>query len=396
MKTANVLALCLSTLLSLTSCDQQDLRPPQDGEQNTVVTATESKAIIGSDNRESTDYIAYVNRDYTKRVGQLLTKVFLDETRYRYSICTATVIGRRYIITAAHCAFDEDGELLKDQFFYPGIRKENTSPNSKYRVNKVYMPQNYRAGSVDPENDMAVMELDLDSMNAPAGSYVGTMGYWGNDDFNNERVLTLGYPGDKRLSTQYFETDCYSNIRSGKELTLDCDVITGQSGSPILIYHKGLKEHFVAGVITSSGSYTNYGSHMNKEREKIIKQIIAGTYHPQNFTEKWRTLSVRKSNLVKVFVKNTCSGQDLYVAYRYKNLDDEWSTEGFKVLKYGEDIEFFNTRNGVYYLGVTRKNGNFLTTRDTTKYLPAHGGDVPLQKFHKTEFGVYTHNYYCR
>ncbi len=398
MKT-NALSLSILALVTMTAC-QQEVAPPTEESQATEIATAESKIIIGADNRRSTDQLT--QRNYVRKVGQLLTHYPTGRNRSKISACSATAINNDYIITAAHCAFNEDGKLHENQYFYPGINEKDTSPNGKFKVSKVYMPSMYNAGDSHPEYDIAIMKVENNSSGKSLGSVVGTFGYWGKDEYPSGEVFTIGYPSDKPDSKQYYQAGCEAiqHNYSSNVLSLDCDVIKGQSGSPILVYSDEHQNYYVHGVVTSESTHTNYGTALSQERGKIIRHIVNGTfqsesYKSDNFLESWKSYDYKAPKRVDVFVKNNCSSRDLYIATRYKTLDDEWVTEGYAVIKPHKEYRMFSSGNGIYYIQATSKQGKTITRKDTYHYLEAQRDTVPLQKYQVNKYGLFSHSYGC-
>lgn len=394
-------SLTFIPFLSLTMLLSCEGGPQTQGE----LTVVSGKGIIGQDDRQSTSQIGYVRRDFINRVGQLITRDGLsdhEEGRRSYASCTASLVAKNFIITAAHCAFDKDYEYYKDQFFYPGIQKEYNNPNGKFRVKRVFMPLDFDIANPSSATDIAIMELDKNQNGDSAGSKVGTLGYWGKELFPDGPVITVGYPGDKEDHTQHFQDDCrsYGDSWTENRLRVDCDIFQGQSGSPIFVYSKEYESYYIHGVVTSESPSINFGSHLSKERMQIIKHIIMGAfnsdaYHSQNFQERWVSHTPPKSDIINVFVKNTCSNQDLYLAIRSKKLNGEWITDGYFTLRPFQEKRYIKTTNGIYYLSARRKNGRRHTANDISKYLPKQGENIPFQKFNSRTFGYKTHTFGC-
>ena len=71
--------------------------------------------------------------------------------------CTATLVGRRHAITAAHCFAKKDARPLELRF---GIDSED--PTTVIAVKKWLVHPQYKLGSVVPHNDIAVLFLASD------------------------------------------------------------------------------------------------------------------------------------------------------------------------------------------------------------------------------------------
>lgn len=402
MRFSTAISLSLITILSLASC-KQEMRPPIDGDENANITAAQSKVVIGADNRQSISHIDSSLSRQALKVGQLITYYQVGNNQSRMQVCTASLIANNYIITAAHCAFNESGDsLLTHQYFYPGIDEENTSPYGKYPVLELFLPSSFskQGDSANPNHDMAIMRIGNDEKGVSAGSKVGTFGFWGREEFVDSKALTIGYPGDKPSNTQYFENNCqvYGNNYNDL-LELECDVYRGQSGSPLLIHSDKYDGYYLQGVISAESSDMNYGSRLSDERSKIIKYILKGEFNSQayqneNFQEQWKSLDYGNPSIIDVRVKNTCSSE-LYLAYRYKSKDGEWRSEGYTKLKANEERFLFQTGNGIWYLRGVNENRNIVTNEDSYIYLDREGRKVSFQKYSVDKYGSFTYEFGC-
>ncbi|MZR64436.1 serine protease [Alcanivorax sp. DP30] len=362
-----------------------------------------SRGILGYDDRKSSLQLPTYLEKYRRRVGQLITFLPAEKGKISRSTCTGSLIQKNYIITAAHCALDANGQLLDNQFFYPDIQEGRVSYN-KYRVVRVFFPSDYsHNANADTGRDIAIMELDRSDEGKHAGEVAGWFGFWGKNEFPSGKVTTIGYPGDKEHGHQYFQENCNavnSNPYDPDDLRIDCDVFRGQSGSAVLVYSPDYDAYHVHGVIQSESRVMNFGSRVSPERQNIFNYIVKGefgssAYQAENFSESWRSLAYAKPDKVHVYARNECGNDDLYIAYNYKSDSGEWVTEGFNKLEPKHEMEIFNTGNGVYYLSARNPSGKIFTRSDMKKYMPYYDTSIGLQKYNVKEFGTFTYSFGC-
>ncbi|HEX4296926.1 MAG TPA: trypsin-like serine protease, partial [Devosia sp.] len=186
------------------------------------------RVVPGPDNRtQITDSSAYP----FGAIGWLWTQ----DQKGNWATCTATLIGPKSIITAAHCVYDHDtGGWVKSMLFIPGATDAQTAPYGQYdwaNVNILkgfidnYDGKNY--GSVMPW-DIAEVELQTD-----AGNQIGWMGFQ-VDDGSAWTATTAGYPGDKPDGTMW-QTSCDIPANTTQDPTVahTCATYAGTSGSPM-------------------------------------------------------------------------------------------------------------------------------------------------------------------
>lgn len=377
--------------------------PSGEGIPADLDTEVKSRGILGADDRRSTRYIPDYLEKYKRRVGELITYGHDQPDTVSRATCTGALIQKNYIITAAHCAFDSDGRLLENPFFYPGIEGGRVT-YGKYRIARVFLPARYKhRADLDTGRDIAIMELEQSDQGKHAGELAGWFGFWGRKEFPSGKVTTLGYPGDKERSHQYYQENCNavnSNPYDLDDLRIDCDVYRGQSGSPVLVYSPDYDEFHVQGVIQSESPNMNFGSRVSPERADIFRYIIKGqfdseAYKAEGFAESWTRLEFEKKNIVHVYARNDCSNDDLLLAYRYKGLDGEWRTQGFIKIEPENEVEIFTSGNGVYYFSARTPDGEILTRSDIRHYMASYEREVGMQKYNTLEYGTFTYGFGC-
>ena len=372
-----------AVLMGLTSCQNDSAIIEK------AVEASSSNVIIGNDDRRlSTESL---NKSFYQKVGQFRTKIkYGDSGIEKVSICSAALISKNFLITAAHCVYQsKTNDLLKNTFFYPGIDGVKNFDKGRYPVVGVYHPADYDNENSEARSDIAIVELGTSGDGKSAGGIVGYHGYWGKDTFPAGETLTLGYPGDKPDAKQFFQSGCHIENESEQSLVMDCDVKPGQSGSPIFVYNSEHDNFYIHGVVTSGNEYykENYGSFVTKERQDIIRNIIKENFSKQNeFEEKWIKKEIKQDLVVRIVVKNTCHSKDALFALNYKNLNNEWVTEGFYTVKAGESFEAARSPNGIYYIHARDNNRNVILSGDRRKFVP--GSDYfNFKKYFTQKYG---------
>ncbi|XP_055848376.1 chymotrypsin-2-like [Episyrphus balteatus] len=167
-------------------------------------------------------------------------------------ICGGTIIGQKYILTAAHCLYGYNfEEPFDDIFVVTGAIKLNDTRN-KQEVAEITLHNNYNHGSENSYlNDIAIITLrekiNFDQTQAPAllpiapvsKGLIGTIVGWGRDNYDKPhptevlkkailQVLTFNECQPK-MNLKVYDSQICGFARK------DIGICKGDSGGPLMV-----------------------------------------------------------------------------------------------------------------------------------------------------------------
>ncbi|GAA5219297.1 trypsin-like serine protease [Corallincola platygyrae] len=340
-----------------------------------VTSAQVSAGVIGSDER-SRVVSAHV---YPYRaIGLIQTEK---------ATCTATLIDKTHIVTAAHCLFDvqENKQWKRNPYFIPGKNGSAAGPNGVYQIKRVFVDKQYirQAKKIKPvalaqyhEQSNAAFhsfltnKLDLDiavaELDRPVAERVGFMELKSVNRKSLAPYIHLtGYPSDKTLHTQW-TTHCQSDWDKGKTKAADtlihkCDTSPGMSGA--VAYVKDFDDKYYAVGLFSVGTMShNFATAFDDGlRERLLGW--------KNGIEDNNTLVHEFSHekFHKIHLSNQCTFP-IYAAINYRNLNGEWITSGWRHLDAGESAYVASTKDKSYYVYAKATHNTAINWKGTDKF----------------------------
>lgn len=185
--------------------------------------------------------------------------------------CTAALIRDKLLLTAAHCVYDDNNELISpDEFmFQAGLtngRAEATRGIGRLVAHPDYDPTGASGRVTNVANDIAVLELDQPIRRTRIQPFPVAQRPLAGDE-----VAIVSY-GKDRSEAPSLQKACTVLGRQNGAIVMNCEAEFGSSGAPVFRLQNGRAEivSVVSAVAQAGGKEVSLGTSLQEPLQELL------------------------------------------------------------------------------------------------------------------------------
>lgn len=212
------------------------------------------------------------------------TSLFTPLTPIDFRLCKLTIngglssgsgflVGPNLLLTAAHCIFDENNNIMP-VVFCPGYN--NGAYNNRSGWQKIYSYPSWLDNHENIQYDLVLIVLDWNMGNS--FGWFGAQSYGTNQEMNEEDIKEYGYPKlIKNAQEQYYTVGEIKNTNDTYFYTTAVNY-KGMSGGPILRKEDNYSVGLVSSLISNNTFWGNttfktYGRRITQDIIDLINSL---------------------------------------------------------------------------------------------------------------------------